>query len=318
MNPILETAKFVVDRSDFVKINHERLVEFAKGFSHKDIQHWMSAAPFDFSDLSDEQILHFVILFNVLSFCYWGEPKWTIKYRNESYDGAWGMIVAIGRGIEEGFALLDFGYCAQISKEDFAHILRGNVEIPLFEERWNILRDVGRVMVERYHGNASELVAEAKGDAQKLVALLVEHFPSLKDASMYKGREISFSKRAQLLVADIYQIFNGQDLGTLADVDQLTACADYKLPQILRKLGVLEYVDMLAERIDAQIELDHGSPEEVELRANTIWAVDLITKEVQKHTPSILPFQVNDHLWLSTQVKVAGDKPYHRTRTTAY
>jgi len=28
--------------------------------------------------------------------------------------------------------------------------------------------------------------------------------------------------------------------------------------------------------------------------------------------------EINDHLWLATQEKFPDDKPYHRTRTTAY
>lgn len=308
-----------MENSDFVKINRERLVEFSNGFDHGKAEHWLSAAPFDFSHFGDEEKLHFVIIFNALSFCYWGEPKWTIEYKDKKHDGAWGMILALGRGIEEKATLLDFQFCSQISKEDFAKILRGNTEIPLFfEERWKILREIGASMVAKYDGKAKNLIAEANGDAQKLVELIVQNFPSFSDTSSYKEKEIYFYKRAQLLVADIYQIFDGQGFGALKNVDQLTACADYKLPQILRKLGILEYTTALAEKVDAKTEIAHNSPQEVEMRANTIWSVEFIKEEVKKRSPQILSFEVNDHLWLATQEKIDGDKPYHRTRTTAY
>jgi hypothetical protein len=146
----------------------------------------------------------------------------------------------------------------------------------------------------------------------------VQNFPSFQDISQYKGREIYFYKRAQLLVADIYQIFDGQSFGALTNVDKITACADYKLPQILRKLGILEYTTALAEKIDSKTEIPSNSAEETEIRANTIWAVEFIKEEVKKHSPKIMSFEVNDHLWLATQEKFDGDKPYHRTRTTAY
>ena len=148
--------------------------------------------------------------------------------------------------------------------------------------------------------------------------LLVQNFPSFSDISPYKEKEIYFYKRAQLLVADIYQIFDGKGFGALKNVDQLTACADYKLPQILRKLGILEYSTALAEKIDSKTEILHNSLEEIEMRANTIWAVEFIKETVKKRSPQILSFEVNDHLWLATQEKFDGDKPYHRTRTTAY
>lgn len=318
MNKILETTKFVVDNSDFVKINRERLVEFSNGFDHGKVTHWLAAAPFNFSHFSDEDELHFVIIFNALSFCYWGEPKWTIEYKDKKHDGAWGMILALGRAIEEDIPLLDFDYCSRISKEEFAHILRGNTEIPLLEERWKILQEIGLNMTEKFEGRASNLIKKAEGDSQKLLELIVQNFPSFSDISPYKEQQVFFYKRAQLLIADIYQIFKGQDFGKLRNIDQLTACADYKLPQILRKLGILEYIPTLAERIDNKMEILHNSAEEIEIRTNTIWVVELIKGEVKKRISNILSFEVNDHLWLATQEKFPNDKPYHRTRTSAY
>lgn len=318
MNKILETTKHVVENSDFVRINHEKVEEFSSGFDHGKVAHWLSAAPYNFSHLSNEEKLHFVFLFNALSFSYWGSPKWTVEYKDKKHDGSWGMILALGRGLDEGATLLNFEYCSQIPKEEFSKILRGNTEIPLLEERWKILREIGEKMIAKFDGKVSKLVNEAQGDAQKLVELIVQYFPSFSDTSSYKGKEIYFYKRAQLFVADIYQLFGGNGFGLLNNVAQLTACADYKLPQILRKVGILEYATVLAEKIDNKIEISHDSPEEVEVRANTIWAVENIKEEVKKRNPQIRSFEVNDHLWLATQEKFDGEKPYHLTRTTAY
>jgi len=317
MNKILETTKFVIENSDFVKINHEKVVEFSKNFNPDKTDHWLNAAPFNFSHFSDEDKLHFLFIFNALSFSYWGEPKWTVEYKDKKHDGAWGMILALGRGVEEGAALTNFEYCSKISKEEFAHILRGNIEIPLLEERWKILREIGLNMTAKFSGKAKNLVAEANGDAQNLLELIVQIFPSFLDTAIYKKKEIYFYKRAQLLVADIFQIFNGKNFGALKNMDQITACADYKLPLILRNLGILEYTPALAEKIDNKIEIQKGSAEETEIRASTIWAVEFIKEEVKKRSPQIMSFQINDDLWLTTQGNKNG-KPYHRTRTTAY
>ena len=86
----------------------------------------------------------------------------------------------------------------------------------------------------------------------------------------------------------------------------------------MRKLEVLEYTDALAEKVDSKTEIPHNSAEEIEIRANTIWAVELVKEIVKKRRPQIMSFEVNDHLWLATQEKFSDDKPYHRTRTTAY
>lgn len=318
INSVLETTKFVVDNSQSVKIDKNRIADFAKTFEHGSVHHWLSEAPFNFSHFSDEEKLHFIFIFNALSFCYWGEPKWTIDFNGQSYDGAWGMIVALGRAIQEGYNILDFNYCANVSAKEFKNILRANTEIPLFEERLRVLNEMGRVTLEKYDGKIANLIKESNNDSQKLLNIIISNYPGFKDESIYKEQIIFFNKRAQLLTSDIYQIFNGQGFGELKNIDSITACADYKLPQILRKFGIFTYSAELADKIDRKIELKSNSSEEIEIRANTIWAIEYIKQLVVKNNPKIISIEINDHLWLATQEKFPDDKPYHRTKTTAY
>ncbi len=307
-----------MENSDFVRINHEHLLTFSKKFNANKVKHWLSVAPFDFANLNEEEKLHFVFILNALSFCYWGEPKWTVKYEDAKCDGAWGMILALNRAIKKNKKILNFSYCSKLSKTELVNILKGNTEIPLLEERWKILQELSKTMLTHFNGKASALISLSHGDAQNLLALIVKVFPSFSDTATYKGRKIYFYKRAQLLVADIYQLFNGQGVGTLKNVNYLTACADYKLPQILRKLQILEYTKELAEKVDTKIEIFHNSREEIEIRANTIWAVEFIKNIIKSKHPKINSFEINDYLWLATQKKFTNDKPYHRTRTIAY
>ncbi len=318
MNLVLETTKFVVENSKDVKINKEMIAPFCSTFTHEHKKHWWKAAPKDLSDLTDEQKLHFLFLFNALSFCYWGEAKWTVEYNNQKFDGSWAMITALGRAIDEKKPIFDAHYLAQIDKKEFAEILRGNTTILLLEERWNITREVGRILLEKFDGQVQNIIKAADNDALKLLDIIITHFPSFNDSLMYQGKEVFFHKRAQLLVGDIYNIFNGEKFGKLKNTDQLTACADYKLPMALRKQGIISYSTELAKVIDTQSEIQKGSEQEIEIRASTIWAVELIKQELKKRIPDITATHINDHLWLATQQKAANEKPYHRTRTIAY
>ena len=59
----------------------------------------------------------------------------------------------------------------------------------------------------------------------------------------YKGRLVHFYKRAQILVADLWAAFGCQTavnghFASFADVGRLTMFADYRVPQILRHVGV--------------------------------------------------------------------------------
>ena len=75
-----------------------------------------------------------------------------------------------------------------------------------------------------------------------------------------------------------------------------------------------ESADMLQVIFDNENQIPKGHKHEVEIRANTIWAVEFIKEQLKKYDST----HVNDHLWLLGQDKLPGDKPYHRTRTTSY
>lgn len=318
MNKILSSTRFVVENAKYVKVNKDKIKEFIKHFNESHINHWLNESPLDLKQLISKDKLHFLLVFNAISFSYWGEPKWTIDYKNEKFDGAWGMIASLGKALENSIPLLDMKYLSNISEKDFEKIVRGNVRIPLFEERLEILREIGRVVSEKLSGDFSKLIKKANNDSIKLLDLIISNFPSFEDSYLYKGKRIYFYKRAQLLISDIYQMFNNNGYVKLKNINQITACADYKLPKILRNLEVIEYQKELAEKIDNKKELYKGSEEEIEIRACTIWAIEFIRRELKKTIPDINPIHINDHLWLLGQIKSAKDKPYHLTRTTSY
>lgn len=318
MDSVLKTTKFVVDNSRYVKIEKEFIKGFCENFSESHINHWLNEAPFDFNKLNENQKLNFLLVFNAISFSYWGEPKWTVNYNGEKFDGAWGMIASIGRAVENKKPILNPHYLKDISEKDFSEILIGNVKIPLFSERLRILREIGSILVRDFNGEFNNLVKESRGDATKLLKLILKHFPSFNDSSPYKGKTIYFQKRAQLLVADIYQMFQGKEYGKMKNLDKITACADYKLPMVLRNMKILKYSKELEKKIDNKVEILKDSEEEVEIRANTIWANELIKKELKKKIKKIDSIHVNDHLWLLGQIKSPENKPYHLARTTAY
>jgi hypothetical protein len=101
-------------------------------------------------------------------------------------------------------------------------------------------------------------------------------------------------------------------------MDKLTAFADYKLPQVLRHLGILRYSPELADKIEQRILIEAGSREEVEIRANTIWAVELMRQELEKMGKGLRAFEIDWILWNLGQDEAFKEKPYHRTVTIFY
>ena len=99
------------------------------------------------------------------------------------------------------------------------------------------------------------------------------------------------------------------------DYSHLVGCSDYKIPQAMRGLGILEYSDKLSNIIDNKKEIEVNSKYEVEIRANMLVAIDLIKKKLENKVCAI---DINDYIWSQGRNKIIDLKPYHLTRNTNY
>ena len=105
---------------------------------------------------------------------------------------------------------------------------------------------------------------------------------------------MSILKRAQILVADIWALYGGKDLGEFTDIDTLTMFADYRVPQSLQYFGALEYSPELLAVLKKDELLQNGDDLEVEIRGCSIAAVAKIAEETKKLVPQSI--EVNDIL----------------------
>jgi len=121
-----------------------------------------------------------------------------------------------------------------------------------------------------------------------------------------------------LTSADLAAVFKGEGYGKFADLDQLTIFADNLVPHVLRREGVLVYDPALAARIDAGELLEAGSPEEVEIRAAAVHAVECCVALLREAGVEMTARQLDTVLWTRGQLPAMKAHPRHRTRTTNY
>jgi len=317
---VLSSTRDVVERGEYVWINAERVESLAREWLDKEqpiTPTWYDR--YHFFD-GTQRTVNWILSLDAMNFCFWAEkdqPRWCIDYQGERLNGYMAEAAALKRAVEEDIPLWDATYLSNISEKDLTYIFRGEYTIPLFEQRLHNLREVGHVLLEKYDGQFIHAIEQADSNAVELTLLLARDFSSFNDVVLYRNRLVRFYKRAQICVADLYGAFGGKCWGAFTDMGQLTIFADYKLPQVLRHYGVLEYHPSLAQRIDAQELLEAGTEEEVELRAATVWACELLRQELARHDHPMTPAEIDMRLWLLGQSAI-GMRPYHRTRTMFY
>jgi len=184
----------------------------------------------------------------------------------------------------------------------------------LYARAW---RDLGEWLASEYDDHFESVVDGANRSAERLVRSLAM-MPLYRDVSRYEELDVPFYKRAQITVADLHGAFGDNGFGRFDDLSELTLFADNLVPHVLRCAGVLVYADTLAKRIDAGALLVAGSPEEVEIRALAVEAVERIGSALAGLDRPTTAHALDGRLWNAGQAPAIKARPRHRSRNSYY
>jgi hypothetical protein len=265
---------------------------------------------------------NYVLVLDALNFSFWPDPgaaRWKVAWQGREWGGYWALTAALRRAVEERVPILEAGWLAEISIGQVERLLRGSEGvIPLLDARQAHLQEVGRVLLSRYDGRFVNMVEESRFDAVALTLRLAEELYSFADVARYDDLRVPLYKRAQIAPVDLFGTFEGKGPGRLQRLDELTAFADYKVPQVLRRLGVLHYGAELAATVDSETRIRPGDPLEVEIRAATVDAVERVRRALAVRGTVARAFEIDWLLWGLSQKAHPDDRPYHKTRTVYY
>ena len=322
-NPVYDSIRKFARESCHVTTDRTRIKKTAKVICNLEFEYpdWRFEC---LPEADDVDTLEFFFLINCLNFKFWySDTKERFSATvGEKYYGAFAMFALLRKWRTEEPSLLTGEFLRDLDIDRAREKLTGDSgPIPMLSERVRVLNEVGSVLTVKYgsfHGlvKASSFMCFNEGNG--IVERLVGDFPSFRDEYTYNGKKLIFNKRAQLAPAMAYARFRGKDIAPIGDIEKLTAFADYQVPKGLAMYDILWFSQGLREKIERRIILPRGSREELEIRANTIYGIEKLIKEInllRDVTDKINAVQLDYHLW-----KRARDnpKPYHLTETIAY
>ncbi|XP_063400206.1 queuosine 5'-phosphate N-glycosylase/hydrolase-like isoform X2 [Mytilus trossulus] len=330
-------AKFIAEKSEDIKINKDGVNNLAKVMFKcvKDdtynIKSWKTAHELNPSEMTKEAV-DWIFVADTLNFSFWSEDenkKYMVRYKGKEYTGYWSWIAALNRALDNGIKLTDPKFYANITKEKLAEILKSdsNYELPLLEERAQVLQEAGKKLVEKYDGSFVNCIEKCEKSAESLLNLVVEEFPSYRDVAEYNGEKVGIYKRVQILIADIWACFEGKSYGEFHDINFVTMFADYRIPQALVQFKAMTYSDKLTEFLNKDQMMKTGDKYEVEIRGCSIQAVEEVTEETRNLLSAddstkdamINAIIIDHYLWdyrreHATDIKV----PFHKIRCIYY
>ncbi|CAH0391795.1 unnamed protein product [Bemisia tabaci] len=330
---VRESCEFIANSAKDVKINSSKVDSVADLILEAHKQGKISLSNFSECEVhpksNDSLGIDWIFTVDTLNFCFWNPraAHWEVTWNKKKYSGYYALCAAIWRSIEEGVDLRDPKVYSKLSLSQLKHIFRcdeGSGELLLVEERLECLHEVGKILLDKYEGTFKSCVQKSQNSAQKLLDLVVSEFRCYQDEAVFKGRKVSFYKRAQILVADIWLWCKDEGMGHFPDIDSITMFADYRVPQVLVHFGVLEYSPELYETLKKNTILKSKCDIEIEIRGCSIEAVEQISRAVRSKvggsTIKLNSILIDNFLWdyRRAHAKELEYIPYHKVISIFY
>jgi len=316
---VRSSCYYVNKLSQHVRINLNNLQKFVIEKKHlfNQIPSWTSCH-FNPNDFEFEHVIAFICVIDSLNFCFW--PYEEIKTQSEEdfeYSNLVSNLLRLLRKEPSFYTPENLSNLTpQLCLEKIFFSIK---DFPLIEERTRSLNELGKLILSKYERKFKNFIFLNKNDCTEVVKSITEGVSTFRDETLYKGRQIFFYKRAQILAADLY--YACKELSEpiiLSNAGQLTMFADYRIPQILNEYNILEYDEDLTRKIVNKEEIISCTQTEIEIRANTVVCVEMIKEEIGKISNECLSLEVDYVLWNVGEELRKEIKPHHRTISIFY
>ena len=313
---VLSSVSKVIPKLSCMEIDIEKLHEVAINLSKEDFGINYEGNP----NIVPEEYIRKTMLINTLNFVF-TDFLTSVKYKIENLSDTDAMVYQIDKALLEGAPLTQGHYMRDMNLKEFKRIFTGNIEMPMADEKVEILNNVGDTLVTKYSGDWINFIDDGPkklyDNGVGLVERLVRDFKRFDDHSIFENEKVYFLKLAQLAFWGIHRELSKRHF-YIEDMENMTAFADYIIPVALESFGIVKYSSGLKEKIDSGILIDRDSIEEIEIRSTSIYVTakltELINNYKNKEEKIIIP-QLDFKLWTDFH---ADERPHHLTKTIMY
>jgi len=324
-SPVLDSIHPVIGRSRDVQTRVEKIVEVAGWMAYEELPIPDYALPFGIGAGDVNETIDFILTAACIDTAFTdfsSHIKFQVDYAGRNWSDSDALFACMKRAIDKGMPVLDGAFLAKVTRAEMEELFAGNIELPMLDEKTQILHQVGAVLARQYNGRFHNFVTSCSpklyDNGNGLVDRLVSDFPRFRDVSLYDGHTIKFYKLPQLAIWFLYTSLRKTGKFRLEDLETLSAFADYIVPVALRLLGITSYSVELENAISSYQMISRDSPWEVEIRAHCIYASALLTEEINQLRPpdrQIINPQIDARLWTHYHTTWW---PHHLTKTVMY
>lgn len=322
---MLDSIHPVIERSRDVQTDINKISEVASWMAYEELPIPDYALPFGIGTGDVHETIDFILTTACIDTAFTNfatHIKFQADYAGHNWSDSDALFACMKRAIDNGVPILDGGFLAKVTRTEMERIFAGNIELPMLDEKMQILHQVGSVLSRKYEGRFHNFVKTCSprlyDNGNGLIDRLVSEFPRFRDVSLYEGRTVKFYKLPQLAIWFLHTSLRKSGNFPIVDLETMSAFADYIVPVALRLLGITSYSVELERAINSYQLVSRDSSWEVEIRAHCIYASALLAEEVNRFRPpdrQIIVPQIDARLWTHYHTTWW---PHHLTETIMY
>lgn len=314
---VKNSSNHVYNNASNVKINENNLNDFICKLEKLKYPKWSDSHNIDIDIIDIEELILFVLSIDSVNFCFW--PYESINKDEYEYDN-------LVKGFRDQLSIystannVGFYTSKNLINLKIQNLIDLNIfpkYFPLLDERTRSLNELGYFVKYILKDKPSNLLNLANNNCLDIAELLIKEISTFRDESFYKGKQVFLYKRAQIASADLYSSLKEKNIN-LINSDKLTMFPDYRVPQILNELEILEYNKNLKEKINNKEIINANSEQEIEIRLITVYVVELIKKALLNKNINLKSIEIDYMLWNEGEKLRNSIVNHHRTLTIFY
>src|SRR5215469_5203525 len=160
-NPVLDSIRVVIERSRDVHTHRDRVREVASWMTYEELPVPDYALPLDAGQKDPDWITDFILTTACIDTAFTdfsSHVKFAVHFAGRDWSDSDALFACVKRALDRRTPFLDGKFLAQLTRAQMEHIFAANIELPMLDEKMQILQDVGTVLEKNYQGRFHNFV----------------------------------------------------------------------------------------------------------------------------------------------------------------
>ncbi len=151
----MKVIRPAVENSRDVFTHVDKIVEVASWMGYEDLAMPTYPVPSGVKSTDPNDVVDLILVANSIDTAFTdfkSHVKFQVDYEGQHTSDSDAMFACLNRAMHNGVPILDGGFLAKITRPEIEKIFAGNIEMPMLDEKLQVLHQIGSVLADKYDG----------------------------------------------------------------------------------------------------------------------------------------------------------------------